>query len=344
MLKKLFHIYTKETEPWRNIACEEFLLDRAEEETVTLYLWQNRRTVVIGRNQNPWKECKVEQLEADEGFLARRLSGGGAVFHDLGNLNFTFVMKKEDYDVNRQLNVLIDACARLGIKAEKTGRNDVTVDGAKFSGNAFFERRGNCYHHGTILIRTIKEDIARYLNVDPRKMQAKGVDSVRSRVCNLTDFVPDLDIDRVAHAMIEAFEREYGNGGKSTELKLSEADEQDILRRRAFFSSFDWLYGKTLPFNYERDERFAWGGLTLRLDIERGLIRTAQVDSDALEWAFFAELGRLLEGRPYKKEALEPVLTEAAQRLGCPEKIVQDVVELLMRQDPLEEEKESAAT
>ncbi len=340
MIKELFYIKTDETEPWRNIALEEFLLDHAKEGQATLYLWQNRRTVVIGRNQNPWKECKVDSLEASEGFLARRLSGGGAVFHDLGNLNFTFVMKKEDYNVDRQLNVLIEACAALGIHAEKSGRNDATVDGMKFSGNAFFERQGNCYHHGTILIRSVKEDIAKFLTVDPRKMKGKGVKSVKSRVCNLTDFKPDLTVDEVALAMRQAFEKEYGGPSQPYEMKKS--DWVEVEYRRNFFASFDWLYGKTLPFNFERDQRFDWGSVAIRLDIEGALIRSAQVDTDALEWEFFAELKELLTGLPYRREVIMQVLQKAAARYNCSPQIAEDLIEMILSDVPkdlLEERK-----
>ena len=151
MIQQIQYVISKGTNPYENIALEEYLLQRVSENTCILYLWQNKNTVVIGRNQNCWKECKVTALEEDGGYLARRLSGGGAVFHDLGNLNFTFLVRKVDYDVDRQLEVILTACRMLGIHAEKTGRNDITVDGKKFSGNAFYKTEESCYHHGTLL-------------------------------------------------------------------------------------------------------------------------------------------------------------------------------------------------
>ena len=217
MIKSIQLYRTDCTDPYRNLAVEQYLLEHVPPGVCTLYLWQNRRTVVIGRNQSAWRECRTARLEEDGGFLARRLSGGGAVFHDLGNLNFTFLVRKEDYDLPRQLGVIVEACRLLGIPAECSGRNDVLADSRKFSGNAFYEHQGRCYHHGTLLVDVDMAAMGRYLSPSKAKLEAKGVSSVRSRVVNLKELRPDLTIEETAARMEEAFQSVYGMGAERLE-------------------------------------------------------------------------------------------------------------------------------
>ena len=209
MIKRLLLCRSRSFDPYENLALEEALLSRVGEGELILYLWQNECSVVIGRNQNPWKECRTALLAEEGGCLARRLSGGGAVFHDRGNLNFTFLMTAGDYDLPRQLTVLERACQSLGIPARRSGRNDLLADGRKFSGNAFYKHNGKAYHHGTLMLDVDMEMVQRYLSPSKAKLAAKGVDSVRSRVVNLREFVPDLTIPQLADALIAALAEVY---------------------------------------------------------------------------------------------------------------------------------------
>ena len=142
--------------------------------------------------------------------LARRLSGGGAVFHDLGNLNFTFSVTEENYDLPRQQPVILTACRLLGLRAELSGRNDLLVEGRKFSGNSFYSHNGRAFHNGTLLVNADMTKMGRYLSPSTAKIASKGVDSVRSRVVNLRELCPDLTIEKMAEAMNRAFEQVYG--------------------------------------------------------------------------------------------------------------------------------------
>ena len=234
-------LVTNSVDPYRNLAFEELLFE-TQGGGASLYLWQNERTVVIGRNQNAWRECRVELLESEGGRLARRTSGGGAVFHDLGNLNFTFLLPKEDYDLVRQLSVVRKAAASFGVETSFTGRNDLVVANsqAKFSGNAFRFSGRTALHHGTILIAADMGRLSRYLAPSERKLEAKGVRSVASRVTNLSELNPELTVERMKTALVEAFAEEYGRA----EAYPEEATDLERLERiRERFASWEWRYG-----------------------------------------------------------------------------------------------------
>ena len=155
-------IVSDQTNPYLNIAVENYLVEYAD--SIVLYLWRNRRTVVIGQNQNPYSEVNLEALNADGGYLMRRRTGGGAVYHDDGNLNFSFIVPKDLYDQTRQFAVIQRAVESFGLHTELSGRNDILVEGRKFSGNAFSKGRINDLHHGTLLISGDMSDLQRYLS------------------------------------------------------------------------------------------------------------------------------------------------------------------------------------
>jgi lipoate-protein ligase A len=289
-------------DPWHNLALEEFLFRSVEKNQVILYLWQNQNTVVIGRNQNAWKECRCTKLESDGGKLARRLSGGGAVFHDLGNLNFTFIMDRSLYDLHKQLKVILEGAKKLGIHAEFTGRNDLTVDGKKFSGNAFYFEEDKAYHHGTVLIDVNVEKVSTYLQVSKEKMAAKGVDSVQSRITNLRTFLPELTIDAMKETLKQSFQELYRESPEP--ILLKEADH-DLNELYAKYSSWDWLYGKTPQFDVVFETRFPWGGIDLGLTLRNGRITESKIYSDAMNANLIEQISASLVDLPLKSGSLQ---------------------------------------
>lgn len=290
------------TDPYYNLAVEKHLLESVAADSCILYLWQNQNTVVIGRNQNPWVECRLSLLEAEGGKLARRLSGGGAVFHDLGNLNFTFLVPQDAYDLDRQLSVIREACASLGIQAERSGRNDILVDGRKFSGNAFYHSQGKAYHHGTLLVDADTEKLSRYLSPSKAKLEAKGVTSVRSRVVNLRQFVPDLTCGTLREGMKAAFSDVYKQTPET--ITLSEEAASAIAQDRAHNASWQWLYGAPLPFSFSCDARFGWGGIQLQLEVASGVIKQVQIYTDALDWTIPQTVEQVLTGCCFSRDSL----------------------------------------
>ncbi len=303
----LYTIVSKETDPYCNLALEEILLQRIPENGCILYLWQNDHTVVIGRNQNPWAECRTSLLQEEGGHLARRLSGGGAVYHDLGNLNFTFLCAEKDYNIAKQLSVIQKAVSYGGIEAQFSGRNDLLVDEKKFSGNAFYHSKGAAYHHGTVLIDSDLSKLQRYLSPPKAKLESKGISSVRSRVANLSSLSPALTCGRMAEYMQQAFGEIYGG----TPEKLPMPDNSAVLQLRKQYASEDWLFGKPMPFSCRLSGSFPWGSLELLFCVKSGLIEGVQVYTDAMEHTLAQALTDALINCPFQANRM----TAAVQKL-----------------------------
>ena len=289
-------------DPYLNLATEQYLMETVEEDACILFLWQNQNTVVIGKNQNAWKECRTTLLNEEGGVLARRLSGGGAVFHDLGNLNFTFLVPQAEYDLDRQFSVIAEAVSLLGLQAERSGRNDVLIQGRKFSGNAFFKHDGKAYHHGTLLVDVDMDKLGRYLNPSKAKLQAKGVDSVRSRVVNLTELNPQITIASMKDAMTRAFVKVYDR--PMTVITDKDFDHAAIEALRQRNASWEWNYGQKLPFTAELEARFPWGCVQLCMQVENGMVTDAKIYSDAMDWQLPERMEALLTGARFEKDAV----------------------------------------
>lgn len=302
MIRKIKVFESDSFDPYYNLAIEQFLLETVEEDTCILYLWQNANTVVIGRNQNAWKECRSALLEEEGGRLARRLSGGGAVFHDLGNLNFTFLMPQADYNLDKQMQVIQTAVESCGIPTERSGRNDILAEGQKFSGNAFYKNGRQAYHHGTLLVDVDKEKLGRYLSPSKKKLQSKGVASVRSRVVNLKELNPELTINKLKTALKTAFSGVYG--AEADSILKSELDQNVILQLQQRNESWEWNYGREIPFTYEYEQRFEWGEVHIKVQVENGIIRQIKVYSDSMDWEVSSKLEENLIGSRFSEARL----------------------------------------
>ncbi len=319
MIKRTACLIARGTDPYRNLAIEKHLMDTLPEETAILYLWQNYRTIVMGRNQNPWYECRVNDFRESGGKIARRMSGGGAVYHDMGNMNFTFILPKTEFDVARQLSVVRMAVSSFGLEAYHSGRNDLLIDGRKFSGNAFFKSGQNAYHHGTLLVDCDLDVMARYLTANPAKLQYHGVESVPSRVVNLKTLAPDISIEAMQRVLYHAFSKVY----QSTPAVLDERmlDQPTISILSAQFADPEWLYPKTFPYAFTISERFPWGCVTVRLAIEDGVIRNVRLFTDAMEAGLFSVLEQTLNGSPYLISAISGRLRQKIELLRDPQLI-----------------------
>lgn len=302
MKMKLSLVCSPSYDPYFNLALEEYLLSFAQPNKIFLYLWQNDNTVVIGRNQNPWVECRTELLQSEGGKLARRQSGGGAVFHDLGNLNFTFLCPETEYDLQKNLSVIEKACQYAGLSPVFSGRNDLLIDGKKFSGNAFHHTKGYVYHHGTLLIHSDIEKLERYLSPPKAKLQSKGIASVRSRVTNLSQLAPALNCTKMKNNMIQAFATVFD--GLPVQQFLTEADTVAVTQLAQKYSDKDWLFGKPFPFTCMIENRFSFGNLQLQLSVEGNTIQDLQIYSDSMDPSLPNRLYSALKGCYFTAEAM----------------------------------------
>jgi len=313
---KLQIIIGDQDNPYLNLAVESELLDNFLENTITLFLWRNKQTVVIGTNQNPYSECDVASLLNEGGHLARRRTGGGAVYHDLGNLNFSFIADKKIYDVKKQMQVIQKALLNFNLETEVSGRNDITYQGRKFSGNAFAKTKYQGLHHGTILIKTDGERLQKYLKVKPAKLHKHGVKSVASRVINISE-VAEITSENIIPYLIKAFEEVYQ--GTATIINFNDLCNEEAIKLSQKISSDEYLFGKWKEFHTNKSETFDWGSVDIDLDIneENGIIKDINIASDSLEPASIEAAMQLLKGADLKESP------------SSENKIINDIISLI---------------
>jgi lipoate-protein ligase A len=270
-------IYNDSTDPCYNLALEEWLMKNCNEDV--FILWQNRPTVVIGRYQNAYAEVNVPYAESNGISVVRRISGGGAVFHDLGNLNFTFIVKDEGKGIDfvRFLTPIKEALASLGIETEISGRNDLLMDGKKISGSAQCRKYGKVLHHGTLLIDVDVQHLSSVLNVKTDKLVSKGISSVRSRVTNIKDVYPSVDVKVIIDALTKKF---YG---RTIELTPREISEVASLAEEKY-ASWDYVYGSSKALSKTTSTRFDGGSIEISFNSDNGIITSMVINGD-----FFAD-------------------------------------------------------
>lgn len=376
----MIYIQNDSLDPYFNLALEEFFLARpdlaadAERDASDrlasnkqasepiLLLWQNAPTVVVGGRQNTLEEINLAFIEARKINVVRRTTGGGAVYHDLGNLNYSFVVPDATALRRRQPNVLpsndlsaptqksfvtlsdsfrllsqpvVDVLRSWNLPAELSGRNDITVDGRKISGSAQARKNGRTLHHGTLLFDSNLDDVAAALRVDPEKFRSKAVSSVRSRVANVVDFLPESQ----RAGVIERFKTDLlARLSESQHITTRELNESELAQiqklRDEKYATWDWNFGASPRFQFRSSRRFDWGKFELAFDVVRGRIERAQIFGDFFAFDDLSPLLTRLIGTPFEREALLASVAEPLLRRSLPFLSPQDFVDLALNAAP----------
>ncbi|TYS61712.1 lipoate--protein ligase [Sutcliffiella horikoshii] len=297
------------TDPRINLAIEEYALKSLDIEDTYLLFYINEPSIIIGKNQNSVEEINTKYVEDNGIHVVRRLSGGGAVYHDHGNLNFSFITKDDGesfHNFKKFTAPVVEALKSIGVEAEMSGRNDILAEGRKISGNAQFSTRGRMFSHGTLLFDSEIEHVVSALNVKKDKIESKGIKSIRSRVANIKEFLKeDIKIEQFRQLLLEAI-------FKSKDIPKYELTEEDwkniheLSKER--YQNWDWNYGKSPKFNLQHSHRFPVGQIDVRLDVTKGKVENCKIYGDFFGVGDVSEVENLLSGVKYEKAKISQAL------------------------------------
>lgn len=298
--------------PFLNLSCEEVFFAQAK--SPTLFLYRNEKSIIIGRNQNPWKEIHIDRMNEDNVTLFRRRTGGGTVYQDLGNTCFSFINpdSPQNYKVLNN-SIIFRALKSLDINAEASGRNDLLVNGKKISGSAYKIQTSHnqlqTIHHGTMLIKTDTQALLKYLNPNKAKLESKGVTSVASRVANLTDFNSKITHENFSNAMEKSFREQY------PDVENIDFDPMPIgtIEKANDYKRWEWVYGESPQFSNHVETRFQWGIMDMHFDVIEGVIEKCKVFSDCLYPDFIEFVEKYLLKQRYGKEMIEGLRGNSAE-------------------------------
>ncbi len=304
------YIQSPSTDPRWNLALEEFVFSHMDPSQEYFMLWQNHNTIVIGKNQNTIAEINTAFVEDHNINVVRRLSGGGAVYHDLGNLNFSFIADAEnmnEINFHRFCQPVVKTLQQLGVPAEINGRNDMVIAGRKFSGNAQYTKHGRVLHHGTLMFSSDLNILSSALNPNKEKLQTKGVASVSSRVCNISQFLPEsITLEHFKHALLRNI-----LGCEAPGPYVFSREELTLIDqlKAARYDLWDWNYGFSPRYQIVKGRRIeGCGTLQVSLDVDKGIIKDIQFLGDFFDYGNLDTLCSLLRGCSIQKEALCAVL------------------------------------
>lgn len=305
------------TDPYINLAIEEYVLNHLNisDDQQYLLFYVNGPSIIIGRNQNTVEEINTDFVDANNIKVVRRLSGGGAVYHDLGNLNFSFLAKDEGDSFSnfaKFTQPVVDALQKLGVNAELSGRNDLTVEGRKISGNAQFTKKGRMFSHGTLMFDSEVENVVSSLKVKSEKIRSKGIKSIRSRVANVSEYLDEkLTMDEFKEILLKyIFDVKDVKDVPRYELKEEDWKKiNEISENR--YQKWEWNYGRSPKFNIQHSKRIEGvGSYDVRLDVKKGIIEDVTVFGDFFGIGEVSELEEALKGVKYERTAIKEAIKD----------------------------------
>jgi len=299
------------TDPTLNLALEEYALRNLPMDETYLLFYINEPSIIIGKNQNTIEEINEEYVRENHIHVVRRLSGGGAVYHDLGNLNFSFITQDDGqsfHNFAKFTQPVIDALRALGVDAALTGRNDIQVGERKVSGNAQFATRGRMFSHGTLLFDSAMDNVASALKVKPMKIESKSTKSVRARVANIKEFLPP-EMQSMTIEDFRATLLKYLFNCEAQDVpqyRLTEQDWDNVRQiAEARYRTWEWNYGRSPKFNISNAHKFPSGIIDVRLDVMNGMLENIKIYGDFFGVGDVAELEELLRGTRYEQSAIK---------------------------------------
>lgn len=303
-------IYNRETDPAYNLAAEEYMMKHFRQDI--FMLWRNHNAIIVGKHQNTLAEINYDFVRDNHIKVIRRLSGGGTVFHDLGNINFTFIRSGEAstlVDFRKFTQPILDFLQSLGVEARFEGRNDLTIDSKKFSGNAEHVFKDRILHHGTLLFSSKMADLTAALKVNPEKFNDKAVKSVRSRVTNITDHLAQaIPIETFIDNLMTFITATRDDSTAYTFTMEDDAAIRQLVRRK--YDTWEWNFGYSPKYNFSRAFKTSGGHLEVNLEVQEGIIREAKLFGDYFHLKETSELEEMLRGQPHEYGTIKRLLTE----------------------------------
>ena len=300
-------------DPYFNLALEEYALKELDVDDDFFILWQNENTIVVGRNQNTIEEINSKAVKEKEVNVVRRMSGGGAVYHDFGNINYTFITRSDDdskHNFKKFTRPIIDALDSLGIKAEFTGRNDITIDDKKISGNAQYYYQNKMLHHGTILFDVNPDILKDVLNVKADKIASKGIKSVKSRVTSISKHLKEQMTSGELREMLLKFILDTEDVSEK-EYVLTKEDIANIQKLAdEKYSTWDWVYGESPKFELQQSKRYKGGNLDIRLNVKNGLITDFKIFGDFFGNKDIKEIEELILNNIFEESHIRNILKD----------------------------------